>query len=114
MIYQVITYNYLCVSKVALSNRKDILKHLDRVVKATESYRESLDKEIIRLLGWDKKVSKKEMENSMCINKIEEKDVLKWKKIFKTSNEISAKNLKSIVDVVMEKDNRSKNNDEND
>jgi hypothetical protein len=99
--FQINTYNDLCASKVIVHSRPEIIKHLDKVVKATEEYRAGLAIETLSLTGWKKKVSKREMQENMSITVIDENRLPMYGKIFLSKEGISIKNLNNFVDCVI-------------
>lgn len=106
-VWQVNTYNDLCASKVIVASHAEVMGHIDKVVKITEEYRKTMTPEVLSLVEWQQEVTQEELERSVSLIIIDKIRRTNWKKIFFTMEGINVKNLKSFVDYVIRKDNKT-------
>ena len=110
-IYQVKSFRDLCVSKAICHTKEEIFNHIDKVVKATEAYRNTLSSDILAFAKWSPKIGKEELECSFSLHVIDEQQIPTWEKIFSHSEEIGAKHLQTFVNYVIRKDKEMKEKD---
>lgn len=97
MIYQLRTANDLCGFKGMFYEFPEVIKKLKGIIKETEKFRSTLNDDILRICGWKKKVSRKEMENGTTITSIDDNILKDYINYFGREIELNSSDLQNYV-----------------